>query len=69
MENVKSVPKKFRFFWRKLAEKKWRKISHHAAQLNGRIMGAEKIKFKEMKRRGMWRMGKKRNHFDVSLCE
>ena len=34
-----------------------------------RPIGAEKIRFKEMKRRGMSRAGKKRNHFDVFLCE
>ena len=32
-------------------------------------MGAEKITFKEIKRRGMSRSEKIRNHFDVSLCE
>ena len=32
-------------------------------------IGAQKITLKEMKRRGMSRTEKKRDHFDVSLCE
>ena len=34
-----------------------------------RPISAEKIRFKEMNCRGMSWTGKKRNHFDVSLCE
>ena len=34
-----------------------------------RRIGPEKIRFEELKRRGMSRTGKKWNHFDVSLCK
>ena len=34
-----------------------------------RPIGVEKATFKDMKHRGMARTGKKRNHFNVSVCE